>query len=129
MDFESLLYTADDHEAGAQMRLPDKFGNETNLYILVKGYDSPSFKKAINETNRQILDGKISGGLVGQEARERTIPELISDWKGFENKSGEPVPFTKERMKAVLDNAPWLYKLIDDFIAHRVNFMKSKEAH
>ena len=50
------LYTADIHEEGSEVRILDRSGNETNLYIKVKGVDSPSFRKWSKSHSKKRLE-------------------------------------------------------------------------
>lgn len=122
MDIESL-FTRDDHNEGAEMRVRDKFGKETDFYIMLAGVDSDLWRNA--ERNQRVLD--MSAAVAGKKAEPRTAAQLLAyvtlGWRGLKSK-GEEIAFSTEKAEEIYTNAPYIREQADAFFSNRANFTK-----
>ena len=115
----SELYTADLHEAGAEMQVKDENGELLDCFLLVVGIDSKLWRKTFNDGKRQLLSGE------GENVEANVMAEATIGWRGFES-DGVELDFSKESILALYVNAPYIAEQVDKFIANRANFTKGK---
>jgi hypothetical protein len=114
------LYTAENHDAGAEMQVKDYTGKDLDMFITVVGVDSKLFRKVKNELRREILKD-IDADTEGLRAKSQA--EVTLGWRGFQSE-GEDLEFTQEKAEQLYINAPYLMNQIDQFINNRLNFTK-----
>lgn len=123
MELEDL-YTATRHQEGAEMRVKDQFGKDTDFYIKLVGVDSATWAKIQRDFNRDLLAmGKNDKSVDDKEVQVRMISQAIIGWRGFTNK-GKAVKFSTKKAEELLKNAPYVADQADRFIAKRLNFTK-----
>lgn len=122
MELETL-YTVEAHEEGAEMRVKDPQGNDTDFYITLIGVDSKKWKGLYASLLKKMVDDELD-----QDEEESKIFAMATlDWKGL-TKAGKAVEFSTDKAKDLYLNAPYIRKQADTFIANRANFMQGKEA-
>lgn len=109
------LYTLDAHNTGAEIRVKDQFGNDTDFYITVLGVDSSTWRNTLVQAQRGAVE---TGEMM--EPNE-VLARCTVGWRGLTLK-GKPVPFTKEAAKALYINAPYIADQVDQFMGKRKNF-------
>ena len=114
MKFEELL-TADDHEAGAEMNvLHPVTGVPTDVYIMVKGIDSKTFRDASIQFNRKRIEGKADD----DHALDLTVA-ITCGWRGIDG-----VDFSPEKARELYRDSPAIRAQVDEFFTKRRNFTK-----
>ena len=115
------LYTAEIHDDGAEVNIKDGEGNNTKLFIKVRGVDS----KAVRKHNKRQQKAYIECLRKDQEFDDDKwlIDGLVSatiGWRGITEKYDEKL------CKELYENAPYVREQVDEFIADRANFTKAK---
>lgn len=111
------LYTLEAHEDGAEIQIKSPINDEpTDFYIKVKGPDSKSYREAVRQYHRKLLNDE-GGGEVD------LLVGITIDWRGLKD-GKEKVEFTAEAAKNLYENAPSVASQVDRFIADRLNFTK-----
>ena len=119
MDIKSLQ-TKPLHDAGAEMRVKDPNGNETDFYIRLVGVDSAKWRDIKRKLERRTLEASFNGDDADIDAAEY-IADATLDWRGLES-DGKPVKFSRKNALDLYRNAPYICDQADRFIAKRANF-------
>tara|TARA_R100001440_G_scaffold62200_1_gene82261 strand:+ start:359 stop:730 length:372 start_codon:yes stop_codon:yes gene_type:complete len=115
------IYTVDDHELGAEVRIRDGEGKLTPLWIKCKGVDSASYRKQIKVQKRKFQDALINNKDVDEDSFVvDALVESIIGWRGTDEK------YSKKLCKELLEKAPFVREQIDAFMSDRANFTKAK---
>lgn len=130
MDDYKDLFTAPDHEEGAEVRLHDMKGKATDMYLMIKGVDSKSWRKekhAIEQTAMLIrsMPEAERTKIDPDDATASALANCVISWRGFKSK-GKDVEFSTEKVKQLFLNAPYIMERVDGFFSKRVNFTKGK---
>jgi hypothetical protein len=115
------LYTVDIHEQGSEVRVQDDEGNNTALWIKVKGMDSVSYRRELKKQKTAYFEAAKNGTEVDTE--KYVIDALVActiGWRGTDEK------FTKKLCRELYTKAPFVKDQIDLYIAERANFTKAK---
>tara|TARA_R110000737_G_C14457609_1_gene464302 strand:- start:43 stop:414 length:372 start_codon:yes stop_codon:yes gene_type:complete len=115
------LYTVDNHEQGSEVRVQDDEGNNTALWINVKGVDSVSYRRELKKQKTAYFEAAKKGTEVDTE--KYVIDALVActiGWRGTDEK------FTKKLCRELYTKAPFVKDQIDLYIAERANFTKAK---
>lgn len=99
------------------------------VWISLLGPDSEKYKKE----NNKIINGRIKsnrkGGTITTEVIEQDNKKLVSmvitGWSDNFGIDGEPLTFSLENAKMLLDAYPWIYDQLNDFLGDRGNFLQS----
>lgn len=110
------LYTADAHEEGAEMQVKDENGEPTDCFITFVGVDSHTWRKILKDAQHKVLSGEVS--------ENDALADAAITWRGFTHE-GKEVPFSRNAVKVLLDQAPYIARQADRFIAKRSNFTKA----
>ena len=116
----------DKSEQGIKMKLTLPDGTETEHFLMVRGADSPTFKRAQARTQRKNLDllklqngsKKLDAGAVAEkQAAHQTelVAVLVVGWS-FDQKP------TKENIVDWLKTAPQIQEQVDQVAGDRTNF-------
>ena len=115
------IYTVDDHELGAEVRIRDGEGKLTSLYIKCKGVDSASYRKQLKIQKKKYQDALLQNvELDEDEFVADALVESIIGWRGTDEE------YSKVLCKELLTNAPFVREQIDAFMSDRANFTKAK---
>lgn len=119
MQFDDLL-TADVHEAGSQMEIRHPAtGDKTGAFLLLKGVDSKTFRRALAEFNRKRMEKGADGEALGIDL----LVAVTDSWSGM--KEGEQdKPFSKDAVRKLYVDSPAIRQQADAWIADRRNFTK-----
>ncbi len=115
------IYTVDDHELGAEVRIRDGNGKLTPLWIKCKGVDSVSYRKQLKVQKRKYQEALMQN--VDLEEDEFVIDALVESiigWRGTDEK------YSKKLCRELLSNAPFVKEQVDAFMSDRANFTKAK---
>lgn len=112
------LYTLKHHEKGAEMQVRNAEGKELKMYLTLAGVDSKLYRKEKTALSRKIMANRDTDL---EDARAESLAEVTLGWRGFESK-GKKLKFSKEQVKKLYINAPYIMDQIDGFIFNRVNF-------
>ena len=115
------IYTVDDHELGAEVRIRDCNGKLTPLWIKCKGVDSVSYRKQLKVQKRKYQEALMQN--VDLEEDEFVIDALVESiigWRGTDEK------YSKKLCRELLSNAPFVKEQVDAFMSDRANFTKAK---
>ena len=119
----SDLYTADRHNAGADMAVKDADGVVTDMVITLAGVDSRAWRMAEAMKRGRMLEAMASGD--ADEAAFSVLMQTVADatigWRGIES-GGEPLAFTQEAAISLYTNAPYILDQVYAFIGDRANF-------
>ena len=118
MDIESL-YTVDAHESGAEMQVKDPSGKSVDMFIKVIGVDSKAWRGLAKERRKKMLDGQTDPDADDIDM----LVKATTGWRGFMS-GGKKVEFSKDKIKELYENAPYIAEQVDRFIANRANFIK-----
>jgi len=120
MDITSL-YTADRHNAGAEMQVLDEFGSKTDFFITYAGQDSKIWtdnaRRNQHEAVRRMIT-KDEGGDVDEENLSMILDATLG-WRGVD------LDFSKEAALVLYQKAPYIIDQAVLFINNRVNFIVS----
>lgn len=115
------LYTSESHENGAECRLLSPVTGElTDFYIRVVGVDSKTFRDKQREQKREVVKALQNKQDIVMDELDLLV-ECCIDWRGFESK-GKKLKFSKDVLKTLFDNSPYIASQIDSFILNRQNF-------
>jgi len=114
------LYTVENHDTGAEMRVNDENGKKTDIFITLSGVDSKAYRKAKNELRREILKD-IEADF--ETLRAKKLADISTGWRGFTNGKNK-IKFTHKLIEQLYLNAPYIMDQADLFINQRVNFTK-----
>lgn len=117
MDIEEL-YTAEAHQTGAEMQLKDQTGKDIDCFITVAGMDSKLWRRSFSKHKSKLLSGK------DNDSDCEMMADVTISWRGFQS-GGADVEFSRDNVKALYINAPYIMSQVDLFVANRVNFTKS----
>ena len=81
MELSSLL-TAEAHSEGAEMRVVDQDGNETDFYITLIGMDSALWRDVLRERQRQMLKSLADDAVIVDSTAESLAKATIG-WRGL----------------------------------------------
>ncbi len=115
------LYTTETHEEGSDLTIKDHAGKDTKLIITVRGYDSPTYQKALKK--QKMLYTKALRKNENIDESPFIIEALVSaiiGWKGVERSC------TPAAISELLTKAPAVREQIDVFNSDRANFTKPK---
>lgn len=116
VEFDSLL-TADKHEAGAEMEIiHPATGEKTGVFLLIKGVDSKTFRKASAEFNKARLTAKPEQ--LDDLALEMTVA-ITEGWRGLKDKE-----FSKDAVRKLYTDSPAIRSQVDNWFQQRRNFTK-----
>ncbi len=118
------LFSLDEHEAGAELQIKGKDGMLVDMFIKIIGPDSKKWRKLSNDLLRKSYREEGDA----EENKIDALTEATLDWRGFMS-DGEEFSFSKDRIKQLYTNAPYIMEQIDLFLAKRENFTKSKDAN
>lgn len=116
MDIENL-FTVEAHESGAEMQVKDENGNDLDMFITVAGLDSKVFRAALVAVKRKFIEENAA------DADAETLAEATLGWRGFMS-DGKELEFSKEKIKDLYINAPYIKTQVNFFIGNRANFTK-----
>lgn len=115
------LFTTPAHEAGAEMRVRDMLGNETDCYLLLVGMDSKAWQNASIKHRRSLIEPDADL----YELKIQFMTDATIGWRGFTDQGNE-LEFSKEKAEQLYRSAPYIVEQADQFIGNRANFMKGK---
>lgn len=115
------LYTKEAHETGAEMQVHNDKGEPLEMWITLAGMDSSQWRKAFNSNRLKLIGGDEDANI---DAYVDMYADVSIGWRGFMSE-GEELKFSKEKIKQLYVNAPYLLNQIDKFITDRGNFTKS----
>ena len=115
------IYTVDDHELGAEVRIRDGNGKLTPLWIKCKGVDSVSYRKQLKVQKRKYQEALMQN--VDLEEDEFVIDALVESIIGLR---GTDEKYSKKLCRELLSNAPFVKEQVDAFMSDRANFTKAK---
>lgn len=124
--FEELFGTDEQLEKeGAWMPVPGKPGAAIKLrsqtdekvrnYALKQGRKHAALYRAGQNPSADILD---------QDAEDIMVYAVATDWKGFNFDNGDTIPFTKENLRAVMQQYPRFRELCDRWSSEQENYRK-----
>lgn len=113
------LYTVEAHETGAEMQVKNQSGKLTEMFITLIGVDSKKWRKLVKDRRKVMLDG--TGDPDADDIK--MLVNASIGWRGFMSNDKE-IEFTKQNIKALYENAPYIAEQADRFIAKRSNFIK-----
>ena len=111
------LNTAERHQIGAEMQVKSENGEKLDCFITLVGVDSKTWRAIVKKNRRKIITGE-------EVDNAESLAEATLGWRGF-TKDGVEYEFSKERVKALYDSAPYIQNQVDEFIANRENFTKA----
>lgn len=115
------IYTVDDHELGAEVRIRDGEGKLTPLWIKCKGLDSVSYRKQLKVQKRKYQEALMKNQQLDEDAFViEALVESIIGWRGTDEE------YSKKLCKELLENAPFVKEQLDAFMSDRANFTKAK---
>jgi hypothetical protein len=120
MDIAKLT-TREAHDAGAEVRIRDQFGAETDVYVRVVGMDSAVWRRIMRDQERRVLAAAASGTDEVEQDVAQTLAEATLGWRGLEA-NGEPLEFSAEAAYELYSGAPYIADQVDRFIGKRANF-------
>ena len=126
----SKLVTAPRHDAGAEMRVNDEFGNPTDFYITLAGQDSTAWRfsesdkrqaaySALTIDDETDRKSAVYGSVVDQYV------SITLSWRGLVDDSGEEICQSAEAAKGVYISAPYILDQALKFVGDRGNFTGS----
>lgn len=119
MELASLC-TADAHEQGATIEVAHPVtGDKTDVRIVIRGVDSPSFRKITREHRKKMSEKGAEDRL--EEMSCDMLAALTIGWQGI-TQNGEPVPFSVDAVRALYINSPAIRAQVDAFVIDRRNF-------
>lgn len=134
MDIKDL-YTSDLHEDGAEMRVKNQYGDDTDMYISLAGVDSKLWRHEKIRGEREALNRykKLESGSIDLEKSvdeaAKLTAELLANitlgWRGFTSE-GQELEFSREKAAELYLCAPYIREQVDNFFSNRVNFTKGK---
>ena len=125
------FYTADEADEGIKLPLYDKYGNETDEWLMVRGMDSEAFRNAKLDADRKSLmlvseDDDIKRRTEILQIKKELTAVLVIGWSdGFHDSFGE-VP-TVESVCKFFDKAPQIMDRIDQVAGNRRLFFSMKQ--
>ena len=115
------LYTTDLHDEGAELRILDGEGNETDLYIKGRGMDSKAFRQHAKRHQKQYLEAlRQKKDFDDEELNIQGLADCTIGWRGVDEK------FSKKMCLELYRKAPYIKEQIDTFMGDRANFIKAK---
>ena len=115
------IYTVDDHELGAEVRIRDGNGKLTPLYIKCKGLDSVSYRKQLKIQKKKYQDAMLQNHEIDEDVFIiEALVESVIGWRGTDEE------YSKELCTDLLVNAPFVRDQLDEFMSNRANFTKAK---
>lgn len=121
----SQLYTADIHNAGAELQLRDEFGKALNLWLTFVGVDSKIYRDMQKKLERMTILFMRNPENADRMDDETFYAECALSWRGeFEGDDGKPLDFSKESVKELFYGAPYVLNQVKAFIRDRENFTK-----
>lgn len=115
------IYTVDDHELGAEVRIKDGNGKLTALWIKVKGADSVAYRKQLKLQKKKYQEALLQKrDLDEDDFVIEALSEIIIGWRGTDEE------YSKELCVELLTKAPFVRDQIDAFMSNRANFTKAK---
>jgi len=121
MDIRQLTTRAA-HDAGAEVRIRDQYGKETDVHIRVVGMDSVIWRGIVRDQERRAMSAAASGLDAPAEDVAEVLARATLDWRGLES-GGEPLAYSEEAAYELYTNAPYIADQVDRFIGQRSNFM------
>lgn len=115
VDIESL-YSAERHEKGAAMQVKDEFGNLLDMFLIIAGPDSKAWRQAVSKNKFNLASDEDTN-----DVKIELMVEITLGWKGFTQK-GKALEFSKDKVRNLYKQAPYLLTQIDEFFANRANF-------
>jgi len=120
------LYTADKHEDGAEMQVLDENNNETDIYIRIAGMDSQAWQEATRDKQQKSLTR-----LFNKDSETNRFMDDVDDmvnaaigWRGV-LEEGKELEFSKERVRKLFIQAPFIIDQAILFVNNRANFTRS----
>jgi len=115
------IYTVDDHELGAEVRIRDGNGRLTPLYVKCKGMDSVSYRKQLKVQKRKYQEALLQNQDLDEDVFViEALVESIIGWRGTDEK------YSKKLCQELLEKAPFVRDQVDAFMSDRANFTKAK---
>ena len=119
-------------EEGIKMELTIPGVEDTGEFLIIRGADSTTFRKAQARTNRKNLDMmKLNSKknpmspveLAMKQAKIQTelVASLVAGWS-FEDEDGKPIECTLKTVSDFLETAPQIQEQIDQVAGERHNF-------
>lgn len=119
MEFDDLL-TADVHEAGSDMEIRHPAtGEKTGVFLLLKGVDSKTFRRALAEFNRKGMEKGADRESLGIDL----LVAVTEGWRGMKV-DGQDKPFSKDAVRKLYVDSPAIRQQADGWIADRRNFTR-----
>lgn len=125
MDNIGLIFTADAHDEGAQMRVRDINGDETSITITLQGIHSKAWRDMVAKRDRLI----ISSGGTSAIGEAELFASVTIGWENMPcpikgDDYGKPWEFSQENARIMYEKAPIIFEQVNRFIANHANFMK-----
>lgn len=118
------LMTAPAHAAGAEFQLNSPIdGKPTDVYIKVRGIDSPEMVKSFRSLQRKIVEAVRNNEDTDQFQNEYIAGSIMS-WKGITDEDGKEWKYSEKRAQELVDSSPAIANQIDKFVSNRANFTK-----
>ena len=118
------FYTVDAHEKGAEMRVKDQFGKDTDFYITLVGLDSSKWADIKRSTQSDAAKLKEGETLDIEQARIKALVQAMIGWRAPNDKKAKEVKFSVKAATELLTKAPYIRTQCDLFIVDRANFTK-----
>lgn len=127
----SDFYTVDEAEEGVKLPLRDKFGKETDEWLLVRGVDSQAFQDHKLEQDRAALEllketDEKKRRVAILDLKCKTVAGLVKDWsEGFVEQHKKP---TVSNVAKFFKLAPQIMDEVDKLAGTRTAFFTLKSA-
>lgn len=95
------------------------------MTLTVLGADSGEFKRAVSDSAKARKPGKVATIADAERATVDMLTRITTGMSGNWTWDGKAFPFSKENVKRLYTERPWLRQQVDEFIADRANFLAS----
>ena len=116
------LFTADNHESGADIEILDTDLAKTGITIRIKGIDSPTYREVQAAAEREY----IASGYKREQTIAERLAALTIGWDGMPNPDGSGLlEFSTENAEMIYRKGPFIAEQVNRAMANRANFMKT----
>lgn len=103
----------------------DLMGDGKPMTLTVLGADSGEFKRAVSDSAKARKPGKTATIADAERATVDMLTRITTGMSGNWTWDGKAFPFSKDNVKRLYTERPWLRQQVDEFIADRSNFLAS----
>jgi len=111
-------------EEGAWLEIESPTGEPLGIHFKILGVDSEVYNKQLRKNQDKMMK-KGMKNIKSENIEVEGIELLVActvDWEGIAD-NGEDLGCTKENVRYVYKNYPWIKDQIDEFIGDRSNFL------